>query len=89
MVARHHSYTQGHRYRFLFYGLSITEADLVMSDGRSLEKAGVLPDEVVLPTGEDLASGRDPALALAAQRVGATLDPAAAGKLLARKIEAR
>ena len=79
MLARQRGYTQGHRYRFLFYGLSITEADLVMSDGQSLEKVGVVPDEQVLPTAEDMAAGRDPVLALAAQRLGVTIDAAAAG----------
>ena len=85
MLARRHGYTQGHRYRFLFYGLSITEADLVMSDGRSLEKEGVVPDEQVLPTAEDMASGRDPVLARAAQRLGVTIDATAAGKLFPRR----
>jgi hypothetical protein len=58
-----------------------------MSDGRSLDKTGVVPDEVALPAGEDLASDRDPVLALAAQRVGVTLDPEAAGRLFAGTIE--
>lgn len=85
MLSRRRGYTQGHRYRFLFYGLNITEADLVMSDGRSLEKEGVVPDEQVLPTAEDMAAGRDPVLTLAAQRLGVTIDATAAGKLFLRR----
>ena len=65
-----------------FYGLSITHANVLMSDGKSLEKVGVMPDERLLPTAEDIATGRDPVLSHAIELGGSTrLDPAAAGKL--------
>lgn len=66
------------------YGVSVTVADLLMSDGKSLEGAGVVPDEVLLPTPEDLAAGRDPVLARAAALHGVALDPAAAYRLFPR-----
>ena len=62
-----------------FWGVSITNADVIMSDGKSLEKNGVVPDELTLPTATDLAALRDPVLARAAQLVGAKLDPEKAG----------
>ena len=63
------------------YATSITDADIVMSDGKSLEKTGVIPDEVILPAGADFASKRDPALARAAQLVGLQLTPEKAATL--------
>lgn len=65
----------------ILYGFVVTEADLLMKDGHSLEGAGVTPDELLLPTGQDLALGRDPVLARAAKLAGLDLDAVAAGKL--------
>jgi hypothetical protein len=63
------------------YAASITHDDLVMADGKSLEKVGVTPDVLILPTAADLAANRDPVLAQVAHLAGTELDSAAAGKL--------
>jgi len=65
----------------VFYGVSVTDADLIMADGKSLEHTGVTPDEVIIPTGEDLANRRDPVIARAAALLGMQLDPAKAGAM--------
>lgn len=65
----------------VFYGTSITEADTIMTDGKSLERVGVTPDELLLPKPEDLASGKDPVLSRAAALLGITIDPQKAGTL--------
>jgi Peptidase family S41/PDZ domain/Tricorn protease C1 domain len=80
MEARRYSESLGADTR-TFYGFSVTIANLIMTDGKSLENTGVTPDEIVLPTATDLAEGKDPALSRAAELAGTTLEPAAAGKL--------
>jgi C-terminal processing protease CtpA/Prc len=80
MQSMHHESEIGGNTKLL-YGVSITNADVIMSDGKSLEDVGVIPDEVVLPTAEDLAARRDPALARAAALLGVQLDPAKAGAM--------
>lgn len=78
MEARYYPMQQGSN-RLVFYGASITDADLIMADGQSLENQGVIPDETVLPSADDLAAGRDPVLSYAAAKLGVKLDPKAAG----------
>jgi hypothetical protein len=80
MEARRFDYNMGADTQ-IFYGASITESDLVMTDGKSLEHKGVTPDEVALPSAADLASARDPVLAHAAALLGVKLTPEDAGKM--------
>ncbi|HTR38049.1 MAG TPA: S41 family peptidase [Bryobacteraceae bacterium] len=80
MESRYYSFKQGADTE-IFYGASITDADLVMSDGKSLEHTGVTPDELILPTAADLSAGRDPVLARAAHLAGVEIDADKAGKL--------
>lgn len=65
----------------VYYGTSITDADVIMSDGVSLEGVGVTPDEVLLPTGADMAAGKDPVLANAFSRIGMKVDAEKAGAM--------
>jgi carboxyl-terminal processing protease len=65
----------------VFYGVSVTDADIIMADGKSLERIGVTPDETRLPTAADLAAKRDPVLAYAASLLGTTITPEQAGAL--------
>lgn len=80
MEARH-QFFQGGQFEAFGYGLSLTVADLIMTDGKSLEHTGVIPDDIVLPSSEDLAAGRDPALARAAAEFGTAMTSEQAGKL--------
>jgi C-terminal processing protease CtpA/Prc len=65
----------------VFFGASITGAELLMTDGKSLEHTGVEPDIQILPTARDLANGLDPAMAKAASLVGVQLSPQEAGAM--------
>lgn len=64
-----------------FYGASVTIADLIMKDGKSLEKLGVTPDESVIPAAKDLAEKRDVVLSKAVESLGFKLSPEDAGKI--------
>jgi carboxyl-terminal processing protease len=63
------------------YAVEVTVADLKMTDGKSLEHNGVVPDEVLLPSPEELAAGADPQLARALQLAGLNMSASAAGQL--------
>lgn len=69
----------------IVFGVNMTVADLIMSDGGRLEKTGVRPDFEVLPSGADMAANRDPALAQALTFAGQPMDSAAAGALLSTR----
>jgi C-terminal processing protease CtpA/Prc len=81
MEARRYSYEHGVD-TVIFYGASITDADIIMTDGKSLEHVGVIPDQLLLPTADDLANNRDPVLAHAVEMCGAKITPEAAGALV-------
>ncbi len=49
MEARGYSESQGTDTQ-IYYSFSVTDADLIMKDGKSLEHHGVVPDEIVIPT---------------------------------------
>lgn len=65
----------------IIYGMSITDANLLMADGKSIENIGVIPDEKLLPSANDMAINLDPVMAAAAKSVDVKLTPAEAGKL--------
>lgn len=69
----------------LYFGNNVTVADAIMTDGKSLENVGVVPDIQLVPEGADLAAKRDPVLAQAAKLAGKTLDPEKAGSLFPKE----
>jgi C-terminal processing protease CtpA/Prc len=80
MVSLFHPLTIGMETR-IFFGVQVTDADVVMSDGGRLEHVGVEPDEVLVPASADLARKQDPVLARALTLAGATIDAVNAGTL--------
>ncbi len=82
LVMRGKSYSHQFGQNLLvYYGMEVTDADLINADGKSLEHLGVTPDEIMLPTADDLAAGRDPVLAHAGKLVGLSITPEKAGAL--------
>jgi carboxyl-terminal processing protease len=79
-VSRQHPHRMGGA-RAIFYGASVTVADLFMADGKSLESIGVLPDQISLPEASDLRDGRDPVLAKAIESMGGQMSAEAAARL--------
>ncbi len=67
--------------KIVLYGVNITDADIIMTDGKSLEGVGVVPDEIKLPTAADLTAKRDPVLAYAVSLLGQNISPEKAGEL--------
>jgi C-terminal processing protease CtpA/Prc len=80
MRSRGHGLELGESSRII-YGVSVTDADLLMTDGNSLEHTGVVPDKTMLPSGADLREQLDPVLSYAASLAGVKLDPKEAGAL--------
>ena len=67
--------------RLVLYGTSITNADVIMSDGKSLEHIGVIPDELIVPAAEDIAYRKDPVMARALALMNISLPSDKAGKI--------
>lgn len=67
------------------YSVSITDADIIMTDGASLEHIGVTPDEIKLPNAADLAAKRDPVLAYAITLLGGKTTPEMSGAMFPRE----
>jgi carboxyl-terminal processing protease len=63
-----------------FYGLNVTIADVIMSDGKRLEDVGVTPDYTIGPTPRALAKKYDPALAYALEIFGTKITDSEAGR---------
>ena len=66
--------------RIVAYGMSMTHADVIMTDGKSLEHVGVTPNLVLLPSGLALSQGHDPVLAEAFKLLGENVTAEQAGK---------
>jgi carboxyl-terminal processing protease len=81
---RLYPFSQGDKV-ILPYAVAVTNAEILMKNGVSLEGEGVTPDYLVLPTADDLAAGRDPALAYAASLAGLSLDSGDAARVFPAK----
>ena len=80
MESRYHPMQVG-IVRAIGFAISATEADVIMTDGKSLEHVGLVPDKLLLPTAQDMSVNHDPVLTHAASLAGIQLDPKKAGEL--------
>lgn len=64
----------------VLYGMNMTHADVIMTDGVSLEHIGVTPNVKLLPSGGELGKLHDPVLAEAFKLFGENVTPEQAGK---------
>ncbi|MFN2547306.1 MAG: S41 family peptidase [Myxococcales bacterium] len=78
--AIHYTHRIGLKYA-VFFGTSVTDADLIMTDGRSLEHTGVAPDVIALPSAADVARGLDPVLSRAVESLGGSITAEDAAEL--------
>jgi len=62
------------------YGTEIAVAKVVMPDGKGLEGTGVVPDEVCVPSSDDLRAGKDPCLVKALELARVASGPSTAVK---------
>jgi carboxyl-terminal processing protease len=59
--------------RFVPFGVHISTAKVMFPDNENLEGKGVLPDQMCIPTGEDLRAHRDPCYSMAMQNLSKQL----------------
>jgi len=84
-TAKYYPLEMGTAQKLTLFGVMVGIGKMVMPDGSIIEGHGVMPDEVDVPTHEDLYTGRDPALARAITLAGHAITPEAAGKLFPRE----
>ena len=84
MTSRYYQHQTGSGEATVFYGVNVSVSDFVASDGSRPEGTGVVPDELILPSGADLAAHRDPVLARALARLGKPISPEEAGTLYSK-----
>jgi C-terminal processing protease CtpA/Prc len=73
--------------KVILYGMSLTNADVIMSDGKSLEHSGVTPQLYLIPTPQEISLGQDKVLATALKLFDENVSPEEAGKFFPYKWE--
>ena len=64
----------------VYYGMQVAVSEWEFENGRKLEGVGMVPDFLLIPTQEDIASLRDPVMAMALKQAGQVVDPATLGR---------
>lgn len=63
------------------YGMNLTNADVIMTDGKSIEYVGVTPNLLSVPTNKEVASRLDIALSTSFKLLDENVTPEQAGKM--------